>query len=123
VLLTTHYLDEASHLADRVFVLAEGRVVADATPDELRVRAGGSTIRYPLPPGVLREELPAELAPHVDPASRTLVVRSGDVPAVLQDLGAWAEERRLDLAGLEIGPPSLEDAYLALTGTPEVARV
>ena len=49
VLLTTHYLEEAQHLARRVIVLADGRVVADATPDQLRAMGGVPVIRYPLP--------------------------------------------------------------------------
>jgi ABC-2 type transport system ATP-binding protein len=46
VLLTTHYLDEAQHLAAKVVVLAGGRVVADATPGELRAMGGVPVIRY-----------------------------------------------------------------------------
>ena len=49
VLLTTHYLDEAQRLARRVIVLADGRVAADATPDELRAMGGAPVIRYRLP--------------------------------------------------------------------------
>ena len=49
VLLTTHYLDEAQHLASRVIVLADGRVIADAAPDELRAMGGVPVIRYRLP--------------------------------------------------------------------------
>jgi ABC-2 type transport system ATP-binding protein len=120
IVLTTHYLEEAHHLADRVIVLAEGRVVADATPQELRARAGGSTIRYRLPARARPEDIPAVLAGSFDPGHRALVVRSGDVPGALEALIGWARDRRLDLAGLEVGPPSLEDAYLALTTGPEL---
>ena len=52
VLLTTHYLDEAQYLARRVIVLADGRMVADATPDELRAMGGVPVIRYRLPAAV-----------------------------------------------------------------------
>jgi ABC-2 type transport system ATP-binding protein len=115
VLLTTHYLEEAHELADRVIVLAGGRIVADATPAELRARAGGLTVRYRMPAGTTPDGLPAVLAGYLDRSRRVLVMRSGDVPAALQALLGWARERQLDLAGLEVGPPSLEDAYLALT--------
>jgi ABC-2 type transport system ATP-binding protein len=113
VLLTTHYLDEAQHLAKRVVVLAAGRVVADATPDELRARGGVPVIRYRPPAGA--PGLPEPLAAHADPETGTLTLPSADVAADLGTLVAWARASDVDLTGLEIGPPSLEDAYLALT--------
>jgi len=113
VLLTTHYLDEAQHLADRVIVLADGRVVADASPNQLRAMGGVPVIRYLLPAAA--PQLPAALAGHVDPARNELSLPSADVTADLAALVGWARENHVDLTGLEIGPPSLEDAYLALT--------
>jgi ABC-2 type transport system ATP-binding protein len=118
VLLSTHYLEEAQRLADRVVVLAGGRLVADARPDELRTRAARSRIRWPLPPGMPTAGLPAPLAAALDPDRGELVVETAEVTAVLDALVGWASRHRIDLAGLEIGPPSLEDAYLALTGAP-----
>jgi ABC-2 type transport system ATP-binding protein len=58
VLLTTHYLEGAQQLADRVLVLARGRLLADARPDELRRRSAPTSIRYPLPPGAPTGDLP-----------------------------------------------------------------
>src|SRR6476619_1295941 len=75
VLLTTHYLDEAQRLARRVIVLADGRVAADATPDELRAMGGAPVIRYRLPvlpPSGAAPELPAGLAEHVTDGVLTL---------------------------------------------------
>ena len=123
VLLTTHYIDEADHLADRVIVLAGGRITADTTPRELRARGGPPTIRYLLPADVA-PALPAALAPHLDGDGHCLVIRSTDIAAALRDLTSWAGQHHLDLAGLEVGPPSLEEAYLAAIGeplTPEVS--
>ena len=111
VLLTTHYLEEAQRLASRVVVLAGGRVVADASPDRLRAMGGLPVIRYQLPPSA--PALPAGLAEHVDGGG--LVMPSADVTADLAALVGWARQYQLDLTGLEVGPPSLEDAYLALT--------
>jgi ABC-2 type transport system ATP-binding protein len=111
VLLTTHYLDEAQRLARRVIVLADGRVAADATPDELRAMGGAPVIRYRLPDGA--PELPAELTEHV--ADGELRLPSADVTADLALLTGWARDNLVDLTGLEVGPPSLEDAYLVLT--------
>ena len=111
VLLTTHYLDEAQRLARRVIVLADGRVAADATPDELRAMGGAPVIRYRLPAEA--PEPPAGLAERV--TDGVLALPSADVTADLALLTGWARDNRVDLTGLEVGPPSLEDAYLALT--------
>jgi ABC-2 type transport system ATP-binding protein len=118
VVLTTHYIDEADHLADRVIVLAGGRIVADTTPSELRRRGGPSTIRYPLPDHITPGDLPAGIAQHLDADRRSLVIQSTDVAAPLRDLISWADLHHLDLAGLEVGPPSLEDSYLTTIGEP-----
>src|ERR1700744_2784172 len=120
VLLTTHYLDEAQHLASKVVVLADGRVVADATPDELRAMGGVPVIRYRLPANA--PEVPATLAPHLDQGNKELTVPSADVTADLATLVTWAREHRVDLTGLEVGSPSLEDAYLSLTSETEPGR-
>jgi ABC-2 type transport system ATP-binding protein len=116
VLLTTHYLNEASRLADRVIVLASGRVVADAAPDDLRRRWPGSTVRLPLPADLRRSEVPPHLRSYHDAERSELVARTGDLAEVLGAILTWAPTAGLDVTGLEVGPPSLEDAYLAITG-------
>jgi ABC-2 type transport system ATP-binding protein len=115
VLLTTHYIEEAQRLADRVIVLADGRVVADATPDQLRASGGAPVIRYRLPSGTRAGDLPPTLAHYVDPGRGELSLPSADVTADLDALVSWARRNRADLTGLEVIPPSLEDAYIALT--------
>jgi ABC-2 type transport system ATP-binding protein len=118
VLLTTHYIDEADHLADRVIVLAGGRIAADTTPGELRARGGPPIIRYRLPADAPAASLPAVLSTHLDGDGRTLVIRNPDVTSPLRDLLGWAGQHRLDLSALEVGPPSLEEAYLTAIGEP-----
>jgi ABC-2 type transport system ATP-binding protein len=114
IVLTTHYIDEADHLAQRILVLADGRIAADTTPARLRAQAGPATVRYVLEdPGVARA-LPARLAPHLEPDGRTLLIRSTDIAGVLRELAGFAGRHRLGLAGLEVGPPSLEEAYLTV---------
>jgi ABC-2 type transport system ATP-binding protein len=115
VLLTTHYIDEAQHLAGRLIVLAEGRIVADATPSQLRAHGTAPAIRLPLRGGAPVGDLPPGIAAHADPERGELLIRSADVAADLESLIGWARRNRLDLTGLEVGPPSLEEAYLALT--------
>jgi ABC-2 type transport system ATP-binding protein len=116
VVLTTHYIEEADQLADRVLVLAGGRVIADATPRELRASGGASSVWFPLPGPGLAASLPGALAGHLTPDGRALVIRDADVTSALRHLVAWADARRLDLTGIEVGPPTLEEAYLAATG-------
>jgi ABC-2 type transport system ATP-binding protein len=125
VLLTTHYIEEAQRLADRVIVLADGRVVANASPDQLRARGATPVIRYLLPASAPVADLPVALAAHVDPARHELLMKSADLTADLGTLVSWARHHHVDLTGLEIAPPSLEDAYLSLTadpGDPDRAR-
>ena len=117
VLLTTHYLDEADHLADRVVILSAGRIVADTSPADLRARSGPTSVRLPLPVGAPIGDLPFRLAAHIDPADRLLAIRTTDVAAHLGELVAWAQRNNVDLSGLAVGPPSLEDAYLAIVGS------
>jgi ABC-2 type transport system ATP-binding protein len=116
VLLTTHYMEEASQLADRLIVISAGEILADTTPGELRTRDGQVVVRWPLPPSVPVTSLTARLANALDKERTVLNVRTNDVTAVLHDLMSWADAHGVDLNGLEVGPPSLEDAYLALTG-------
>ena len=118
VVLTTHYIDEADHLANRLVLLAAGRIVADTTPERLRAEGGPSTIRCRFADGAPLGDLPATLAGHLDRHDHSLVVRAEDITAPLRDLLGWADRHHLDLAGLEVGPPSLEDAYLAAIGEP-----
>jgi ABC-2 type transport system ATP-binding protein len=114
VVLTTHYIDEADHLAERILVLADGRIAADTTPARLRAQSGPATIRYVLEDPDSARFLPDRLAPHLAADGRTLLIRTTDITGVLRDLAGFADARWLSLAGLEVGQPSLEEAYLTL---------
>ncbi len=116
VVLTTHYIDEAEHLAARLILLVGGKVVADTTPAGLRARGGVATIRYELPPDAPVRDLPAVLLSGVDLTDGVLSVRADDPTGALRDLVAWADRHHLGLAGLQVGPPNLEEAYLAAIG-------
>ena len=112
VFLTTHYMDEAQHLADRVAVIAEGKIVAEGPPDRLSGRDDVTEIRFTPPPAA---ELP-DLAPAtVTVNGRSVVVRTPDATATLHVLTGWALERGLSLDGLTVARPTLEDVYLELT--------
>lgn len=118
VVLTTHYIDEADYLAERIIVLAGGRIVADTTPTELRSMGGPSTIRYPLPTQLSTADLPPALAPYFDHQSRAVIIRDANLTTHLRTLVAWADEANLDLKDLKIGAPSLEEVYLTTIGEP-----
>ena len=116
VLLTTHYMDEAQHLADRAAVVSHGRLVALGRPEELGVGLGlRPVLEFRLPDGVTAGDVPV-LGGDVAVADHDVTVST---PCPLQDvhtLSGWALERGLDLSGLTLTPPSLEDVYLQLTG-------
>ena len=115
IFLTTHYMDEAQALADRVAILREGRVAALGTPSELQASLGGVEIRFELPAGVAGADLPAlSVAPRVDGPHVT--VSTERATADLAVLCAWAGGRGIDLPSLEVGRPTLEDVFLAIAG-------
>ena len=114
VLLTTHYLDEAERLANRVGVLAGGRLVAEGTPDELVAGIGGTVVSFALPPGVAVTDLPDLGSPPVVDGGR--VELATDSPtADLHHLTGWAMERGIALDDLRVVRPTLEDAFLQLS--------
>ncbi len=117
VFLTTHYMDEAEHLADRVAVIAAGRVVAEGTPATLAGREHAAVeIRFSLPATAGLDELPAVVREAIVERDGERVVLSAPSPIkVLSPIVHWAEGRGFDLADIEVRRPSLEDVYLALT--------
>ena len=121
VFLTTHFMDEAEHLADRLMVLADGRVVAEGPPGTIggRERAAAE-IRFTLPHGADALELPevVRLALERQDGDRVLL-RAQSPMAVLEPLFGWARDLDWDLADLDVRRPSLEDVYLALTARPQ----
>jgi ABC-2 type transport system ATP-binding protein len=115
VLFSTHYMEEARQLADRLLVLGGGRLVADATPEALRAGASASIVRLPLPPSVTPGDLPPELSAGWGPGQLHLTVDSAGLAEVLEELLDWTLVHDVDVSGLEVAPPSLEDTYLHLT--------
>jgi ABC-2 type transport system ATP-binding protein len=116
ILLTTHYMDEAQHLADRIAVIDHGKIVAEGTPETLGGRADGkSVIRFGLPPGLAAEDLPVD-AIMMD--GDLVEVSAESATQALHELTTWAIGRHLELERLQVTRPSLEDVYLELTAEP-----
>ncbi|MGI8726307.1 MAG: ATP-binding cassette domain-containing protein [Solirubrobacterales bacterium] len=117
IFLTTHYMDEAQALADRVAVIADGAIVAQGTPDDLGGRATAATeIRFARPVGVEPSELPTVVGSEWSSAGAGLVRANTVEPTeLLHRLTGWALGRGVELRSLEVSRPSLEDIYLELT--------
>jgi ABC-2 type transport system ATP-binding protein len=118
VFLTTHYMDEAEHLADRIAVLSAGHIVAEGTPQTLGGRDRMTTaISFTLPVHVHVRELPPGLRPLAEPGPGGSTILHSENPLVhLRMLGSWALTRGLDLPDLGVRRPTLEEIYLSLTG-------
>jgi ABC-2 type transport system ATP-binding protein len=121
VFLTTHFMDEAQHLADRVAIMSAGQIIALGRPDELGGRdVRPAEIRFTLPAGRSLDdvpELPAERRV-AETADRVLVQTREPVRAA-HILTGWALDLDLDLGHFSVTQPTLEDIYLELTGTGE----
>jgi ABC-2 type transport system ATP-binding protein len=119
IFLTTHYMDEAEYLADRIAVLSAGRIVAEGTPQTLGGRDHMTTaISFTLPDGLAARDLPAGLSPLAEPGAAGLTVMYSESPVVhLQMLSNWALGRGFDLPDLDVHRPTLEEVYLSLTGS------
>jgi len=121
VFLTTHYMDEAEALADRIAVLSAGVIVAEGTPSTLGGRDQAAyQITFTLPPGVAIGDLPVESgsARALDQAAKVLI-ESERVMSTLQTLSSWAIEQRHEISDLLVRRPALEDVYLGLTEPPK----
>ena len=117
VFLTTHYMEEAERLADRIAIIADGKIVAQGTPRTLGDRdRSAAVISFALPGGTGLDELPASLAERAkrQPDGR-LVLESLPVAGALHALSGWALEHGVELDDLEVRRPTLEDIYLEQT--------
>jgi ABC-2 type transport system ATP-binding protein len=114
VFLTTHYMDEASVLADRVAVLRRGEVVALGSPTSL-IGNRGVRIRFAVPPGSDQESLAGVAGTPVRVEGGVATLEADDPTRALHALTAWALAGGRSLDDLEVVRPTLEDVYLELT--------
>jgi len=118
VLLTTHDLEDAQRLADRVLIIDHGRLVAGGTPAELMTASAGDEIRFGAPSGLDVASLGVHVGAVVEeitPGEYRVVAAAA--PATVAALTAWLAERDLPLADLRAGRQTLEDVFLRLTSS------
>ena len=121
ILLTTHYIEEADKLCDRVAIIDEGRIVAIGTPDEIRARTLGHArvevrCEQPLPPGAEMPRWPDAEPPQVSVDRRTVTVSTPKPARTLVELVRWIDQHGVELADVQLKRPSLEDVFIELTG-------
>jgi ABC-2 type transport system ATP-binding protein len=113
IMLTTHYMDEAQELADRVAVISGGKIIEEGTPATLGGRdLARARISFVLPGGYSAADLPVQGAAG---ENGRLVIEADEPTEVLHRLTGWALDHGTTLPGLTVDRPSLEDIYLSLT--------
>ncbi|MFL5653927.1 MAG: ABC transporter ATP-binding protein [Ktedonobacteraceae bacterium] len=118
VLLTTHLMDEAERLADRVAIIDHGRLIALDTPAQLTGVHNANIVRFVAPTGLDCTKLAAlpsaQKAEEIRPGS--YLIETAQVPALLAELTTWLRDNNIILSELRVGHGSLEDLFLRLTG-------
>src|SRR5947209_5030545 len=118
VLLTTHDLEDAERLADRVLIIDHGRLVAGGTPAELMTASAGDEIRFGAPSGLDVAALGGRVGAAVEEVTPgEYRVAAAATPATVAALTAWLAEQDLPLADLRAGRQTLEDVFLRLTSS------
>src|SRR3954471_1386505 len=120
ILITTHYIEEADKLCDRVAIVDEGRIVAMGTPDEIRAKTLGQArveVRCERPIGAADPPVWADADPaQISDDRLTIVVGTRKPARTLVDLVRWIDQLGVELADVQLRRPSLEDVFLELTG-------
>ena len=119
VVLTTHGMDEAEQLCDRLAIVDHGRLVALGTPTELTSAAAGDETRFSCEPGIAVVELGAALGLGPEAVTETrageYVVAAEATPELVADLALWLRDAGIRLGELQAGRRSLEEVFLRLT--------
>jgi ABC-2 type transport system ATP-binding protein len=118
-LLTTHYIEEAEKLCDRVAIIDEGRIIAMGTPREISARTVGHSLieihsESPLPADLPEVESSEQVT--VAPDRRSLVVHSSHPARTLVDLVKWLDQHGVELSDVRLKRPTLEDVFIEMTG-------
>ncbi len=112
ILLTTHYLEEADELAERVLVIDKGKVIADGSPQEIKSRVAGSKISFTSSASLQAAALSGLPVSASDVSDHRVTLMTNDPQSVLRELF----RRNVDMSNLEVRGADLEEAFLSLTG-------
>jgi ABC-2 type transport system ATP-binding protein len=120
ILLTTHYIEEAERLCDRVAIIDEGQIIEIGTPREIQQRTLGTSLieiqcEQPLPATELDSFLNSEKHSFSD-GRKTLTVHSAHPARAIVDLVKWIDQQGIELADIHLKRPTLEDVFIELTG-------
>ena len=119
VLLTTHYLDEAEHLADRVGMLASGKMIAEGTPAQLIEKISGTVVSFMLPHSIETADAISTFGPvlggDVRLSGRLVETTVDRATEVVHRATGWAIDNGVELESLRVARASLEDVFLQLT--------
>ncbi len=119
ILLTTHYIEEAERLCDRVAIVDEGRIIALDTPSRLQQQSRNASSIVVTCATAFPETRPAwaeATESTLDLTGQTLTVRSRRPAATLVDLVKWIDQQALELTDVRLKQPSLEDVFIEMTG-------
>ncbi len=118
VLLTTHLMDEAERLADRVAIIDHGQLIALDTPAGLTGVQNATVVRFVAPAGLDCTQLAALPAAHKAEEIRpgSYLIETDAAPVLIAALAAWLRDQQITLTELRVGHGSLEDLFLRLTG-------
>ena len=117
ILLTTHYMDEAERLSDRLAVIADGRIVAEGTVASLREQEAATVISFRAPPAGILDALDTRRL-----EDGRVTIETDEPTRVLHQLTSRAAGAGVELDELRVAPVSLEDIYLKLTATDETSK-
>ncbi len=115
ILLTTHYMEEAEYLADRVGIMVEGRVVVEGSPQEIAGAGGATVIRVRLPDGSATP--PESLGALTAGGQGIFEIQTPTPTAILHQLTAWAIGEGIEFEEISVTRPSLEDIFIEVTSS------
>jgi ABC-2 type transport system ATP-binding protein len=120
IVLTTHYMEEAQHLADRVVILREGQTVAEGPPATLGEQLGRETmIRFRSTNGISPDQIASAVGRRAEVSGNQATIATTNPQRDLYKLLSWAEDQGIELPDLEVRNPSLEDVFLEVTADSE----
>jgi ABC-2 type transport system ATP-binding protein len=119
VFMTTHYLDEADQLCDRVAVIDHGRIIALGTPKELKDSLGGDTLELTVAPGAKDPTAMLKAMPGVTAVTKdgdTYYVKCSSGESLIPKTVLAADQAGIIVAGVSVTKPTLDEVFLNLTG-------